>query len=212
MRTGLIAKKVGMTRVFDETGRHVPVTVLQVTDAEVVSQKTEEKDGYTAIQIGAFNQKEQRVSKPMLGHFKKAKVAPKQVVKEFRVDADNLMEAGAAVKVDLFAEGQFVDITGNSKGCGFTGAMKRWNFAGLRATHGVSISHRSHGSTGQNQNPCKVFKGKKMAGHSGNERITQQNLKIVKVDTDKGVLLVKGSVPGSKGQVVLVRDAVKKTA
>lgn len=211
MRTGLIAKKVGMTRMFDDNGRHIPVTVLAVEDLQVVSQCTEEKNGYTALQLGAFNQKPQRVSKPMVGHFKKAKVDPKQIVREFRVSADNLVEVGQALTVEHFQEGQFVDITGNSKGRGFAGAMKRWNFGGLRASHGVSISHRAHGSTGQCQDPGKVFKGKKMAGHYGDERVTQQNLKVVKIDMDKGVLLVRGSVPGANGQPVLVRDAVKRS-
>ena len=211
MRTGLIAKKMGMTRVFDENGRHVPVTVLQVEDAQVTAQKTEEKNGYNAVQLGAFNKKESRESKAMNGHFKKAGTEAKYIVREFRVDAENLQDVGSDVKVDLFSEGQFVDITGVTKGRGFTGAMKRWNFGGLRATHGVSVSHRSHGSTGQCQEPGKVFKGKKMAGHYGAKQRTQQNLKVVKVDTDKGVLLVRGSVPGANGQVVMVRDAVKKT-
>jgi large subunit ribosomal protein L3 len=211
MRTGLIAKKVGMTRVFDDNGRHVPVTVLAVEDLQVTAQCTEDKNGYTALQLGAFNQKPQRVSKPMSGHFKKAKVAPKQVVREFRVDADNLVDIGQELTVEHFQEGQFVDITGTSKGRGFAGAMKRWNFGGLRASHGVSISHRSHGSTGQCQDPGKVFKGKKMAGHYGDERVTQQSLKVVKIDSDKGVLLVRGSVPGANGQPVLVRDAVKRS-
>ncbi len=212
MRTGLVAKKMGMTRVFDENGRHVPVTVLQVEDVQVVSQKTEDKNGYTAVQIGAFDKKESRTTKAEMGHFNKAKVSPKKVVKEFRVDVENLLEVGSELKTDIFTEGQFVDVTGVSKGRGFTGAMKRWGFKGLRATHGVSVSHRSLGSTGQCQDPGKVFKGKKMAGHSGNAQRSEQNLKVVKVDVEKGVLLVRGSVPGSKGQIVVIRDAVKKPA
>ena len=212
MRTGLMAKKVGMTRVFNENGRHVPVTVLQVSDAQVIAQMTEEKNGYNAVQIGAFDQKPQRVSKPMQGHFKKAKVTPKMRVKEFRVDAENLLEVGSDVTVDHFAAGQWVDVTGTTKGRGFAGAMKRWNFGGLRASHGVSVSHRSHGSTGQCQEPGRVFKGKKMAGHYGAEQRTHQNSQVVSVDAEKGVILVKGSVPGPKGEVVYIADAVKKPA
>ena len=211
-RTGLITKKVGMTRIFDADGKHIPVTVLHVQDAQVLAQRTVEKDGYTALQIGAFNKKEQRVSKPELGQFKKAGVAPKYEVAEFRVEDAALMDVGAALNVDHFQEGQFVDVTGITIGRGFAGVMKRWNFGGLRASHGVSISHRSHGSTGQNQDPGRVFKEKKMAGHMGVRRRTTQNLQVVKVDAAKGVILVKGSVPGHKDGVVLVRDAVKKPA
>lgn len=211
-RTGIIAQKVGMTRLFDENGRHTPVTVLQVKDLEVISQKNEETDGYNAVQVGAFNKKAQRVSKSMLGHFKKNNVEPKYKVAEFRVDAENLLEAGSKIELTQFQEGQWLDVTANSKGKGFAGAMKRWNFSGMRATHGVSISHRAHGSTGQNQDPGKVFKGKKMAGHMGDKRSTVQNIKLVKVDAEQGLLLVKGSVPGAKGQFVLVKDAVKKPA
>ena len=210
MRTGLMAKKVGMTRVFNENGRHVPVTVLQVSDAQVIAQMTEEKNGYNAVQIGAFDQKPQRVSKPMQGHFKKAKVTPKMRVKEFRVDAENLLEVGSDVTVDHFAAGQWVDVTGTTKGRGFAGAMKRWNFGGLRASHGVSVSHRSHGSTGQCQDPGRVFKGKKMAGHMGARRVTAMNLEVVGTDVENGLILVKGGVPGAKQGFVLIRDAIKK--
>ncbi len=212
MRTGLITKKVGMTRLFDETGRVIPVTVLQVEDLQVIAHKTEEKDGYTAVQLGAFNQKPQRVSKPLTGHFKKAKVTPKMELKEFLVDAENLLDVGSDVGVDVFEEGQYVDVTGTTKGRGFSGAMKRWGFGGLRATHGVSISHRSLGSTGQCQDPGKVFKGKKMAGHFGVDTMTQQSVKVIKVDTEKNVILVRGSIPGSKGGIVYLKDAVKKSA
>lgn len=212
MRSGLMAKKMGMTRVFDDNGRHIPVTVLQLEDAQVVALRTQETDGYTAVQLGAFDQKAQRVNKAQAGQFKKAGVTPKRVVREFRTDADNMPEVGSSMSVDHFQEGQWVDVAGTTVGRGFAGAMKRHGFGGLRASHGVSISHRSHGSTGQCQEPGKVFKGKKMAGQMGNVRRTQQNLQVVKVDTDKGVLLVKGSIPGAKGQVVLIKDAVKKAA
>jgi len=212
-RTGLIAKKVGMTRLFDETGRHTPVTILQVQDLEVMGNMTEEKNGYNAVQLGAFNKKAQRVTKSMLGHFKKNKVEPKYKVAEFRVDADQLLADDAKIDVNHFVEGQWLDVTSEcSQGKGFAGAMKRWNFGGMRATHGVSISHRAHGSTGQNQDPGKVFKGKKMAGHMGARRSTVQNVKLFKIDAEKGLLLIKGSVPGSKGGMVFVKDAVKKAA
>lgn len=211
MRSGLIAKKVGMTRVFDENGRHVPVTVLQVENCQVTQVKTEETDGYTAVQLGAFNKKPSRVSKSLTGHFAKAKVEPKYHVAEFRVDGD-MPEVGSEMNADHFNAGQWIDVSGVTIGKGFAGGMKRHNFGGLRASHGVSISHRAHGSTGQCQDPGKVFKGKKMAGHMGAKRRTQQNLQVVRVDGDKGLLLVKGSVPGSKGGMVLVRDAVKKPA
>ena len=210
-RSGLIAKKVGMTRLFDENGRHIPVTVLQLDEAQVTATRTTEKDGYTAVQVGMMPQKSQRMNKAQLGQFKKNGVEPKRLLKEFRIKGD-LPEVGTTLTADYFAPGQFVDIAGTSKGRGFTGAMKRWNFSGLRASHGVSVSHRSHGSTGQCQDPGKVFKGKKMAGHYGAERITQQNLKIVKVDTENNLILVKGSIPGAKGQAVFVKDAVKKAA
>ena len=211
MRTGLIGKKLGMTRVFDDTGSHVPVTVLALEDVQVVAQKTQERDGYTALQLGAGAAKVKRVSKAERERFAKAAVAPKQKLIEFRVPADNFIEVGATLTADHFVAGQKVDCAATSQGKGFAGAMKRWNFGGLRATHGVSISHRSHGSTGQCQDPGKVFKGKKMAGHMGARRITTQNLEIVRVDADQGLVLVRGAVPGSKGSWVEVRDAVKGT-
>lgn len=209
MRTGLIAKKMGMTRVFDTAGRHVPVTVLQVEDCQVVSQRTAERDGYTALQLGVGKAKVKNVTAPMRGHFAKAEVEPKMRLAEFRVSDDNLVDVGATLTVDHFVPGQKVDVTGTSKGKGFAGGMKRHNFGGLRATHGVSISHRSHGSTGQCQDPGKVFKGKKMAGHLGDERVTTQNLEVVDVRPDEGLVLVRGAVPGAKGGWILVSDAEK---
>ncbi len=210
MRTGLIAKKVGMTRMFTDDGKHVPVTVLQLDNVQVVAQKTIAKDGYTAVQLGYGDAKVKNVTKPMRGHFAKAKVAPKRKLVEFRVDENALVDVGAQLSADHFLSGQFVDVTGTSKGKGFAGVMKRWNFAGLEASHGVSISHRSHGSTGQRQDPGKVFKGKKMAGHLGDERITTQNLKVVSTDEARGLILIEGAVPGAKDSYVLVRDAVKR--
>jgi large subunit ribosomal protein L3 len=212
MRTGLIAKKLGMSRIFDSEGRSVPVTVLHVDNCQVVQAKTAEKDGYTAVQLGLSNKKPSRVSKALAGHFAKAKVEPKYTLAEFRVDAANLLEVGSAVKADIFVPGQFVDVQGITIGKGFAGVMKRHNFAGLESSHGVSISHRSHGSTGQRQDPGRVFKGKKMAGHMGARQRTQQNLKVVSVDAEKGLILIKGSVPGAKGMIVSVADAVKKPA
>ncbi len=212
MRSGIIAKKVGMTRVFMEDGKQIPVTVLQLDALQVVSQRTADKDGYTAVQLGAGTPKVKRVSKAMRGHFAASKVEPKRKLVEFRVSEDALIEVGAEISAEHFLEGQKVDVSGTSIGKGFAGAMKRWNFGGLRATHGVSISHRSHGSTGQCQDPGKVFKGKKMAGHMGAARITTQNLEVVKTDVDRGLLLIKGAVPGSKGGWVTVKDAVKKKA
>ncbi len=212
MRSGIIAKKVGMTRVFMEDGQQIPVTVLQLDALQVVSQRTADKDGYTAVQLGAGTPKVKRVSKAMRGHFAASKVEPKRKLVEFRVSEDALIEVGAEISAEHFLEGQKVDVSGTSIGKGFQGAMKRWNFGGLRATHGVSISHRSHGSTGQCQDPGKVFKGKKMAGHMGAARITTQNLEVVKTDADRGLLLIKGAVPGSKGGWVTVKDAVKKKA
>jgi large subunit ribosomal protein L3 len=210
MRSGLIARKVGMTRVFDAEGAHVPVTVLQVEKCEVVAVRTAEKDGYTAVQLGVGAAKVKNVSKPMRGHFAKAKVEPKRRVAEFRVSADALIDVGAELSAAHFIPGQFVDVTGTSIGKGFAGVMKRHNFRGLRASHGVSISHRSHGSTGHRQDPGRVFKGKKMAGHLGDERITTQNLKVVSTDPERGLLLIQGSVPGAPGGYVLVKDAVKR--
>ncbi len=210
MRSGLVAQKIGMTRVFNAAGNHVPVTVLQVDDAQVVAQRTQEKDGYTAIQIGVGVRKASRTNKALKGHYAKANVEPKRKLVEFRVDADKLVDVGAVFAPSHFLAGQFVDVTGTTIGKGFAGAMKRWNFAGLEATHGVSVSHRSHGSTGQRQDPGRVFKGKKMAGHLGQERVTVQNLEIVSVDDDKGFIFVKGAVPGHDGGYVLVHDAVKR--
>ena len=210
MRSGVIAKKLGMTRLFLEDGRQVPVTVLQLDGLQVVAQRTSDRDGYTAVQLGAGSAKAKRVAAPMRGHFAKANVAPKRKLAEFRVSPDNLIEVGEEITADHYFEGQFVDIAGTSIGKGFAGAMKRHNFGGLRASHGVSISHRSHGSTGQCQDPGKVFKGKKMAGHMGAARITTQNLQVVKTDSDRGLIMVKGAVPGSKGGWVTIKDAVKK--
>ena len=210
LRSGVIAKKLGMTRLFMEDGRQVPVTVLQLYNLQVVAQRTSERDGYTAVQLGAGTAKVKRVSAPMRGHFAAANVAPKRKLVEFRVDAENLLPVGEEIIADHYFAGQFVDVTGTSIGKGFAGAMKRHNFGGLRASHGVSISHRSHGSTGQCQDPGRVFKGKKMAGHMGAARVTTQNLQVVRTDTDRGLIMVKGAVPGSKGGWVTVKDAVKK--
>jgi len=212
MRSGIIAKKVGMTRLFMEDGKQIPVTVLQLDNLQVVAQRTVDKDGYTAVQLGAGTAKVKRTSQAMRGHFAAASVEPKRKVAEFRVTADNLIGVGEEISAEHFLEGQKVDVSGTSIGKGFAGAMKRWNFKGLRATHGVSISHRSHGSTGQCQDPGKVFKGKKMAGHMGAARVTTQNLEVVKTDADRGLVFIKGAVPGSKGGWVTVKDAVKKKA
>jgi large subunit ribosomal protein L3 len=210
MRSGLIARKVGMTRVFDAEGAHVPVTVLQIDKCEVVAVRTAQKDGYDAVQLGVGAAKVKNVTKAQRGHFAKAKVEPKRKVAEFRVSADALIDVGAELSAAHFIPGQFVDVTGTSIGKGFAGVMKRHNFGGLRASHGVSISHRSHGSTGHRQDPGRVFKGKKMAGHLGDERITTQNLKVVSTDVERGLILIQGSVPGAPGGYVLVKDAVKR--
>ncbi len=210
LRSGVIAKKLGMTRLFLEDGRQVPVTVLQLDNLQVVAQRTAEKDGYSAVQLGAGTAKAKRTTAAMRGHFAKAKVEPKRKIAEFRVSPENLIGVGEEITADHYFEGQFVDIAGTSIGKGFAGAMKRHNFGGLRASHGVSISHRSHGSTGQCQDPGKVFKGKKMAGHLGAVRVTTQNLQVVRTDSDRGLIMVKGSVPGSKGGWVTIKDAVKK--
>ena len=210
MRSGVIAKKLGMTRVYNDAGEQIPVTVLRVDNLQVVAQRTEDKNGYNAVQLGAGVAKVKNTTKPMRGHFAAAKVEPKRKLAEFRVSAENLIDVGAELSAEHFIEGQKVDVTGTSIGKGFAGAMKRHNFGGLRASHGVSISHRSHGSTGQCQDPGKVFKGKKMAGHMGATRVTTQNLEIVKTDADRGLILIKGAVPGSKGAWIMVRDAVKK--
>ncbi len=209
MRTGLIAKKVGMTRVYRPDGEHIPVTVMHIDACQVVEHRTVEQNGYVALQLGAGARKSKRTNRAMRGQFAKAQVEPKQKLAEFRVAEDCLVEVGAEISPAHFLEGQKVDVTGTSIGKGFAGGMKRWNFGGLRATHGVSISHRSHGSTGQCQDPGKVFKGKKMAGHMGARRRTTQNIEVVRVDEERGLILLKGAVPGPKGGWVLIRDAVK---
>ena len=212
MRTGLLARKLGMTRVFTEEGGHVPVTVLRVDNCQVVAVRTTETDGYTAVQLGVGTAKVKNVSKPQRGHFAKAKVEPKAKLAEFRVSDDALLEPGAELTAAHFVAGQYVDVTGTSIGKGFAGAMKRHNFGGLRASHGVSVSHRSHGSTGQRQSPGKTFKNKKMAGHLGAERVTTQSLQVVSADAERGILMIKGSVPGARGGYVLVKDAKKRKA
>ena len=212
MRSGLIARKMGMTRVFDDAGMHVPVTVLHVDKCQVVAVRTEEKDGYNAVQLGAGTAKVTRVTQPMRGHFAKANVEPKKRVREFRVSPDAMLDVGMELIADHFVAGQKIDVAGQSIGKGFAGVMKRHNFSGLRATHGVSVSHRSHGSTGQCQDPGRVFKGKKMAGHMGDERVTVQNLVVVSTDVERGLILVRGGVPGSESGWVEVRDAVKRAA
>ena len=212
MRSGVIARKLGMTRIFNDAGRHVPVTVLKMDDVQVVSHLTNEKNGYTALQLGAGSAKAKNVSKAMRGHFAKASVLPKAKVAEFRVTEDAMVEVGSTIAPSHFVAGQKVDVVGTSQGKGFAGAMKRHNFGGLRASHGVSISHRSHGSTGQCQDPGKVFKGKKMAGHMGAARVTTQNLEVVKTDAERGLVFIKGAVPGPKSGWVTVKDAVKKKA
>jgi large subunit ribosomal protein L3 len=210
MRTGLIAQKLGMTRLFTDEGTHVPVTVLKVDNCQVVAQRTAEKDGYTALQLGVGTAKVKNVTQPQRGHFAKAKVEPKKKLAEFRVSEDALVEVGAEITAAHFVPGQLVDVVGTSIGKGFAGGMKRHNFGGLRASHGVSISHRSLGSTGQRQDPGKTFKNKKMAGHMGARRVTTHNLKIVVADEERGVLMIQGSVPGSEGGWVLIKDAVKR--
>lgn len=210
MRSGLIAQKLGMTRIYTEEGVVVPVTVLKVDNCQVVAQKTDGKDGYTALQLGVGVPKIKRLTKAERGHFAVAKVEPKRKLKEFRVSPDNVIPVGAEITVEHFVPGQFVDVTATSMGKGFAGGIKRWNFGGLRATHGVSISHRSIGSTGNRQDPGKVFKNKKMPGHLGAETTTTQNIAVVKTDLERGLIMVKGSVPGVKGAWVSVRDAVKR--
>jgi large subunit ribosomal protein L3 len=210
MRSGLIAQKLGMTRVYTEAGEQVPVTVLRVDNCQVVAQRTAEKDGYTAIQLGAGRRKAKNTTRGERGHFAKAEVEPKRKVAEFRVSPENMVDVGAEIRADHFVPGQFVDVTGTSIGKGFAGGMKRHGFGGLRASHGVSLSHRSLGSTGQHQDPGRVFKGKKMAGQLGDERVTTQNLVVVRTDPEQGLILVRGAVPGAKGGWLLVRDAVKK--
>ena len=209
MRCGLLAEKLGMTRIFTEAGEHVPVTVLSLSGCQVVSHRSAERDGYVALQLGAGTAKPSRMTRAQRGHFAKAKVEPKRKLAEFRVDEDKLIDVGSTLKADHFVEGQRVDVSGVSIGKGFAGAMKRHNFGGLRASHGVSISHRSHGSTGQCQDPGKVFKGKKMAGHMGAVRVTVQNLEVVSTDVERGLVMVRGAVPGARGGWVTLRDAVK---
>lgn len=210
LRSGVIAKKIGMTRLFMEDGKQVPVTVLQLDNLQVVAQRTVEKDGYTAVQLGAGTAKAKRTSQAMRGHFAAAKVEPKRKVAEFRVSPENLIAVGEEIIADHYFTGQYVDVSGVSIGKGFAGVMKRHNFGGLRASHGVSVSHRSHGSVGQCQDPGRIFKGKKMAGHMGAARVTTQNLQVVRTDADRGLIMVKGAVPGSKGGWVTIKDAVKK--
>jgi large subunit ribosomal protein L3 len=210
MRSGLITQKVGMTRIYNAAGEHVPVTVLKVDNCQVVAHRTTERDGYTALQLGSGRAKAKNTPKAMRGHFAVAHVEPKRKMAEFRVSPDNVIAVGSELTADHFVVGQFVDVTGVSIGKGFAGAMKRHNFGGLRATHGVSVSHRSHGSTGGRQDPGKVFKNKKMAGHMGVDRVTTQNLVVVRTDVERGLILVAGAVPGAKGGVILVRDAVKR--
>ncbi len=212
MRTGLIAKKLGMTRFFDEAGVHVPVTVLSLDGCQVVAQRTKEKDGYVALQLGAGSKKAKNTSNPERVRFAKAQVEPKAILTEFRVTEDALVEVGAELSADHFVEGQKVDIQGVTIGKGFAGAMKRWNFGGMRATHGVSVSHRAHGSTGNRQDPGRTFPGKKMAGHLGVETVTTLNLTVARVDAERGLVFIRGAVPGAEGSYVKIRDAVKKAA
>jgi large subunit ribosomal protein L3 len=211
MRTGLIAQKLGMSRLFSDDGTHIPVSVLRIDGCQVIAQRTQDNDGYTALQLGIGEIKVKNVTKPVRGHFAKAGVEPKRKLAEFRVDPDMLVDVGAEFTADHFVLGQRIDVTGVSIGKGFAGAMKRHNFGGLRATHGVSISHRSHGSTGNRQDPGRVFKGKKMAGHMGDRQVTVLNLQVVRTDLDRGLIMVKGAVPGGKGAWVLIRDAIKRS-
>ena len=212
MRTGVIAKKLGMARFFDEAGTHVPVTVLSLEGCQVTAHRTQDKDGYVALQLGAGAKKPKNTSKAMRGHFAKAEVEPKRTIAEFRVSEDMLIDVGAEITADHYLPGQKIDVTGTTVGKGFQGAMKRWNFGGMRATHGVSVSHRAHGSTGQRQDPGKTFKGKKMTGHLGQETVTTLNLTVWRVDVERGLILVKGAVPGTEGSFVKIRDAVKIAA
>jgi large subunit ribosomal protein L3 len=209
-RTGLVAKKLGMTRIFKDDGTHVPVTVLHLDEVTVVDARTQKRDGYTAVQLGWGKAKVKNVSDPNKGHFARVKVEPKAKLVEFRCAADALLEPGTVITADHFVVGQKIDVCGITKGKGFAGGMKRWNFRGLEASHGVSVSHRSHGSTGNRQDPGKTFKNKKMAGHLGQERVTTLNVEIAGVDVDRGLLMVRGAVPGAKNGYVLVRDAIKK--
>src|SRR5271166_6269695 len=210
MRSGAIAQKIGMTRIFTDAGEHIPVTVLLLASCQVVAHRSKDKDGYIALQLGSGTRKPSRMTKAERGHFAAAQVEPKRKLAEFRVQESDLIPIGAEITADHFTVGQFVDVTGISIGKGFAGPMKRWNFGGLRASHGVSISHRSHGSTGGRQDPGKTFKNKKMAGHMGVEKVTTQNLKVVRTDVERGLILVQGAVPGHAGGWIAVRDAVKK--
>lgn len=210
MRTGLIAKKLGMTRLFKDDGTHVPVTILHLDEVQVVDARTQERDGYTAVQLGWGTAKVKNVSNPNKGHFARLKVEPKKKLREFRVSSDALLESGQYLTAAHFVVGQKVDVCGITKGKGFAGGMKRWNFRGLEASHGVSVSHRSHGSTGNRQDPGKTFKNKKMAGHLGVDRVTTLNIEVAAVDEVRGLIMVRGAVPGSKGEFVSIRDAVKK--
>ncbi len=212
MRTGVIARKLGMTRLFDEAGTHVPVTVLSLDGCQVTAQRTKERDGYVALQLGAGAKKAKNTTKAERGHFAKGLVEPKRCVAEFRVSEDNLIDVGAEFSADHYLPGQRVDVSAVTTGKGFAGAMKRWNFGGMRATHGVSVSHRAHGSTGQRQDPGKVFKGKKMAGHLGQDTVTTLNLTVFRVDVERGLILIKGAVPGTEGAYVKIRDAIKRAA
>jgi len=212
MRTGLIAKKLGMTRIFTADGNHVPVTVLEIDQVQVIAVRTVERDGYTALQLGTGKAKVKNVTQPMRGHFAKSKIEPKKKLVEFRVTPDALVEVGAEITAAHFLVGQFVDVIGTTKGRGFSGVIRRHHFSGLRATHGVSVSHRSHGSTGQRQDPGKVFKNKKMAGHLGDVRVTTQNLKVVGADGEHGLLMIEGAVPGADNSWVLIKDAAKRPA
>jgi large subunit ribosomal protein L3 len=212
MRSGVIAQKVGMTRVYNDAGEHIPVTVLRMENCQVVAQRTEDKNGYTAVQLGAGQSKVKNTTKALRGHFAAANVEPKAKLVEFRVSPENLIDIGATLTANHFQSGQLVDVTGTTIGKGFAGAMKRHNFGGGRASHGNSVSHRAHGSTGNNQDPGRVWKGKRMAGHMGQTRVTTQNLEVVSTDEDRGLILVKGAVPGSKGSWIIVRDAVKSAA
>ena len=212
MRSGVIAQKVGMTRVYNDAGEHIPVTVLRMENCQVVAHRTEDKNGYTAVQLGAGQSKVKNTTKALRGHFAAASVEPKAKLVEFRVSPENLIDVGATLTADHFQAGQLVDVTGTTIGKGFAGSMKRHNFGGGRASHGNSVSHRAHGSTGSNQDPGKVWKGKRMAGHMGSTRVTTQNLEVVSTDEGRGLILVKGAVPGSKGSWIIVRDAVKSAA
>jgi large subunit ribosomal protein L3 len=206
----LLTTKLGMTRIFTDAGEHVPVTVLQLDSCQVIGVRTKDKDGYSAVQLGIGKSKVKNVSKGMRGHFSKSKIEPKKKLGEFRVTEDALLEVGAELSASHFVPGQLVDVTSTSRGKGFAGVMKRWNFAGLRATHGVSVSHRSHGSTGHRQDPGRVFKGKKMAGHLGDERVTTLNVEVIAVDDEQGIVMLRGAVPGGEGAYVRVRDAIKR--